>query len=123
MSEDSKIIQMMPADDWYAVFFNASKSQEAKAPMFLEDPLVCWALLEESDGHRLIQGLIAIPDDWDPFPAQEGCMPLPLPKIHPENDTRTLVFLGFARGEKGLTEGKVKWTATMTQEMKKAGWL
>jgi hypothetical protein len=48
MSE--KIVQIIPADDWVAVF---KMDDEAELSM----PLTCWALFQEEDGSSRIEGI------------------------------------------------------------------
>src|SRR5215470_11913977 len=49
-----KILQIIPATDWYAIFDNAG--------MELSNPLVCWALVQEEDGDTAIRGMVADSD-------------------------------------------------------------
>jgi hypothetical protein len=47
---DEKIIQIIPADDWVAVF---KMDDEAELSM----PLTCWALFQLADGSSRIEGI------------------------------------------------------------------
>ncbi len=53
--DDPKIISIIPADGWSAVYL------ETKPPGFILCPLVCWALVEDPCGDRRIAGM----DGWD----------------------------------------------------------
>jgi hypothetical protein len=57
IAEDLKVIQIIPADGWIALWEAVdSDYQEEYAA-----PLVCWALVETPDGHRFVTGLDAEP--------------------------------------------------------------
>jgi hypothetical protein len=47
---NEKIVQIIPADDWFAVF---KMDDEAELSM----PLNCWALCQEEDGSSRIEGI------------------------------------------------------------------
>lgn len=47
---DLKILQIMPADGWYAHYIVNEEDYIS--------PLVCWALIEFDDGHHQILGMI-----------------------------------------------------------------
>jgi len=47
---NEKIVQIIPADDWFAVF---KMDDEAELSM----PLNCWALFQEEDGSSRIEGI------------------------------------------------------------------
>ncbi len=50
MANKKKILQIIPAADWFAVFKVAGE-QDAAAP------LACWALVEYEDGSTRVEGL------------------------------------------------------------------
>jgi hypothetical protein len=61
---EKKIIQIMPAEGWRALYFHRGDAGEV---VFEEEPLVCWALMEESTENidetvRSVEGLSA--DSW-----------------------------------------------------------
>ncbi|MGA2788305.1 MAG: hypothetical protein ABSF60_12335 [Verrucomicrobiota bacterium] len=47
---NEKIVQIIPADDWFAVF---KMDDDAELSM----PLNCWALFQEEDGSSRIEGI------------------------------------------------------------------
>jgi hypothetical protein len=47
---NEKIVQIIPADDWFAVF---KMDDEAELSL----PLNCWALCQEDDGSSRIEGI------------------------------------------------------------------
>ena len=47
---NEKIVQIIPADDWFAVF---KMDDEAELSL----PLNCWALCQEEDGSSRIEGI------------------------------------------------------------------
>jgi hypothetical protein len=47
---DEKILQIIPADDWFAIF---KMDDEAELSM----PLNCWALFQRKDGSSTIEGV------------------------------------------------------------------
>lgn len=121
--DDFEILQIIPATDWYAVYFSFTRSIEAKAPKFFSDPLVCWALVKDGHDLRYVEGLIAVADDWLPRPVSEGCEALPLKEVHPENNNTGVIFMGLAFGKVGVADLEKRWLDKMTDEMRKAGWL
>ena len=54
MDENLKIIQIIPAVDWYAQYKGHDE--------VLEVPLVCWALCQNEEGERLVTGIDTSPD-------------------------------------------------------------
>jgi hypothetical protein len=122
-SDDFKILQIIPASDWYAVYFSSTRSIEAKVPKFFSDPLSCWALMEDDEKTRYVEGLVAVADDWQPRPAAEGCSLLPLKEVHPENDNTGVIFIGFALGKDGVADLEKRHLDQMTDEMRRVGWL
>ena len=65
MADKKKILQIIPAQDWYAVF-----KGEGGPPQDALSPLACWALVELDDGTRSVEGLGA--DDYVDFVEDAG---------------------------------------------------
>ena len=55
MVEDVRIVQIIPAPGWCAVYRKGKRGAE------FSSPLVCWALVETSSGDRQVVGI-----DTDP---------------------------------------------------------
>ncbi|MDQ6661986.1 MAG: hypothetical protein M3Z24_13615 [Chloroflexota bacterium] len=54
---EPQIIQIMPAQPgWEAVWGNIQEPEKGEAGYFSE-PVVCWALVEASDGHRYVTAM------------------------------------------------------------------
>jgi len=51
-----KIIQIIPADDWFAVF-KMDDSTELGEGAELSMPLNCWALFQSEDGSSRVEGV------------------------------------------------------------------
>ena len=51
-----KIIQIIPAENWEVVFGGTAHRDDGKSSYFAER-LVCWALTEDEDGNRKVEGL------------------------------------------------------------------
>jgi len=56
------ILQIMPAEGWFV------KTNQGELIR-----LVSWALLEETNGNRRVEGMAVFPDEWEVRPYYYGC--------------------------------------------------
>jgi hypothetical protein len=63
-TEECQILQIIPADNWYAVYW------DDKAPYYFALPLACFALVQEPSGDRGVAGMDA--GDYVGFADQES---------------------------------------------------
>ena len=55
--QELTILQIMPAlPGWAAVWGNIKEPQQGE-PGYFTEPVVCWALVETSDGHRFVTAM------------------------------------------------------------------
>src|SRR2546421_8962187 len=55
--KEPQILQIMPAQaGWEAVWSNIEEPEKGESGYFTE-PVVCWALVEASDGHRFVTAM------------------------------------------------------------------
>lgn len=56
-AEECTILQIMPAlPGWEAVWGNLEEPAQGE-PGYFTEPVVCWALVEASDGHRFVTAM------------------------------------------------------------------
>lgn len=58
MQSEQKIIQVMPSDGWRAALVECDFEEGLR---LFEEPLVGWALIEDSDGGRHLEGMVLPP--------------------------------------------------------------
>lgn len=51
------ILQIMPALPGWAAVWGTTQEPEQGEPGFFTEPVVCWALVEASDGHRFVTAM------------------------------------------------------------------
>ena len=55
--QELRILQIMPALPGWAAVWGTREDPAQGEPGFFSEPVVCWALVEESDGHRFVTAM------------------------------------------------------------------
>ncbi len=55
--QEPRILQIMPALPGWAAVWGTREDPEKGEPGFFSEPVVCWALVEDSDGRRFVTAM------------------------------------------------------------------